>query len=329
MKIAVIKLGAKGDVVRTIPVVRAIKNKYKCEIVWICRQNVRQLLLRAGFINELAALPFSSADEFEFLFNFDIDDEATELAEKLKAKKKFGFFKNEGFVSAFNLGAEYYLNTLFDDELKKTNKKTYQEMMFEAAELENDKNNVGIFLSENDEKYAEEFLRGRKIDKLIGVHLGASPRWPSKAWHEDNLKEFVRMAKKKNYEILLFGGPDEAERIDNFLEKLREEKIEVLRNNVRNSDVEFASLIERCNVVVSGDSFTLHVALALNKKTIGLFFCTSPNEVEGYGLLKKIVSPRLYEFFPERMDEYNEELVKSISAEEVLKEVENQLKTIK
>ena len=58
--------------------------------------------------------------------------------------------------------------------------------------------------------------------------------------------------------------------------------------------------------------------LALKKFTIGLFFCTPPNEVEGYGLLVKLVAPKLYEFFPEKMDQYDESLVKSITPSQVL-----------
>ncbi|MEK6824550.1 MAG: hypothetical protein AABY02_01730, partial [Nanoarchaeota archaeon] len=63
-------------------------------------------------------------------------------------------------------------------------------------------------------------------------------------------------------------------------------------------------------------------ALGLGKKTIALFFCTSPHEVEGYGLLHKIISPYLYDYFPERSNEYSERLVKSISAEQVLGEMQ-------
>ena len=74
--------------------------------------------------------------------------------------------------------------------------------------------------------------------------------------------------------------------------------------------------------MVCSDSFALHVAIALNKKTVGLFFCTSPSEVEGYDLLIKIIADKLEEFFPEKMDKYDEELVKSISVDKVLEAVE-------
>jgi ADP-heptose:LPS heptosyltransferase len=77
--------------------------------------------------------------------------------------------------------------------------------------------------------------------------------------------------------------------------------------------------------MVCADSFSLHISLALKKPTIGLFFCTSPNEVEGYNLLRKVCSDNLSEFFPERSDIYDENLTKSISSEKVL-EIVNSIK---
>ena len=321
MKIVIIKLGAKGDVIRTLPIAKALKEKYpNSKIYWATKSNVLDLLKNIAQIDKLFSTPYSTEEEFDLLYNFDIEDEATSLAMKINAKQKYGFYKDGDYVSAFNLGGEYYLNTLFDDEIKKTNKKTYQEMMFEAAELFYDKQFVPIALEKNDLEYAQNFIKQNRINyrKLIGIHMGASPRWPSKIWHEDNLKEFIIKAKNKGYEILLFAGPDEIERQKRFMDKLNSLKISVCHNDPNNSDREFASLLNICSVVVCSDSFALHLSIALKKKVIGLFFCTPPNEVEDYGLLKKIVSPMLYDFFPERMDEYNEELTKSIKADEVL-----------
>ncbi len=320
-KIAIIKLGAKGDVIRTLPISKAIKSQHKDSLIyWITKDNIIDLLKGSPFINNLFPIPYEAKEEFDSLYNFDIDEEATELARKIKAKKKYGFYKENSFVSAFNLGAEYYLNTLFDDEVKKTNKKTYQEMMFEAADIPYNKEHVSIILDNEDLKYARGFIKNNNIktEKLIGIHIGASPRWPSKVWHEENLKEFIKKAKAKGYEILLFGGPDEIDRHNNILTELRDNNTFVHVNNPNNTDRQFTALVNICKAMICSDSFALHVSLALKKPTIGLFFCSSPDEIEDYGLLQKIVSPMLYDFFPEKMNEHNEELTKSIKAEEVL-----------
>ena len=108
-----------------------------------------------------------------------------------------------------------------------------------------------------------------------------------------------------------------------LVEELRKENISIYENNPRNSIKEFAALVSNCKKLVCSDSFALHIAIASNTPAVGLFFCTTPHEVEDYGLLKKVVSPILYNYFPERQNEYSEELVNSISAEEVLFILEN------
>jgi hypothetical protein len=41
----------------------------------------------------------------------------------------------------------------------------------------------------------------------------------------------------------------------------------------------------------------LHIALALKKKVVALFTCTSWHEIHGYGRMEKIVSPLLEKYF--------------------------------
>ncbi|MEK6919100.1 MAG: glycosyltransferase family 9 protein [Nanoarchaeota archaeon] len=321
-KVAIIKLGAKGDVVRTMHLLPGIKEKYpNSEVYWFTKKESVEILNNSPLIKKVYSIPVVIKDNFDVLFNLDIDEEATKLAGELTAKKKYGFWSNGGFVECFNMGAQYYLNTTFDDELKKSNKKTYQEMMFSAADLSYNKQFCGITLNEESLSYAELFLKSHGLvgKKIIGLHVGASKRWPSKMWHEDNIKDFIKKVKRKGYEVLLFGGPGESEQIKNLSSDLKKDGINVLSNNSKNSDLEFASLVNSCLMIVCSDSFALHVAVSLKKKTAGLFFCTSPDEVESYGFLVKLVSPRLYDFFPEKSDLYDEPLTKSISADSVIK----------
>lgn len=325
MKIAIIKLGAKGDVARTLPIAKAIREKHNPEeLHWFTTKSSAEILEGISFIDHIHMHDERTNIEFDHLFNFDIDKSAARLAMNLRAKKKYGFGMEEDYISPFNISSEYYLNTLFDDEIKKNNKKTYQEMMCEIAEIDSTKENIALSISEKEKQKAKEFakINGINPSKLIGIHMGASQRWPSKVWHEVNLKSFIFQSIKKGYQIILFGGPNEIERHKRFTDELEKEGINVFRNNPNNTFKEFTALVDLCRIMICSDSFALHVSLALNKPTVGLFFCTSPNEVEDYGLLKKIVSEKLTEFFPERMNEENEELTKSISAEQVLEVVE-------
>ncbi len=329
MNIVIIKLGALGDVMRTTPIAEAIKKKYpESKITWVTKENALELLEGNPYIDKALFFPLQKEielDRFDLLYNFDIDKEAALLASEIKADKKYGFYLEGDYPVAFNPGAEYYLNTLFDDNLKKNNRKTYQEMMFDTAELSYNKEQPLIYLAEKDIEYASSFVRINNIDteKLIGLHMGAGPRWPSKAWSKERIKEFIRKSKEKGYNILLFGGPDEKDKIFHLVNELKRDNLIIYHNNPNNSIKEFASLVNLCQKMVCSDSFSLHISLALNKPTVGLFFCTTPYEVEDYGLLKKIISPLYDVFFPEMQNKYSEELVNSITVDKALEALES------
>lgn len=324
MKILIIKLGALGDVVRTLPLAETLKKRYpEAEVAWVTRKNAASLFEGNPYINKVFTLPFLPEGEYDLLYNFDIEEEAARLALQVRARQKYGFYIEEGYPKAFDAGAEYYLNTIFDDETKKINRKTYQEMMFDIAQLSYEKILPKIYLSDGEKRNAQNFLKQHQIpsENLLGVHMGAGPRWPSKAWAEENLKSFIVKAAQQGFTIFLFGGPDEKERHQKFIEALKKENILIHRNNPDNSIREFAALVNCCQKMICSDSLALHISVALRKPTIGLFFCTPPWEVEGYGILKKLVSPILEEFFPEKMDQWDETLVKSITADQVLNAV--------
>ncbi len=320
-KILIIKLGALGDVVRTLPIAEALHKKFpSSQITWVTKPNAVEIFNNNPFIKKVQSIPFQSSEEFTKLFNFDIENEATELAIKIKAKEKFGFYSDSNFPMAFNTGSEYYINTIFDDQLKKANKKTMQEMMFDVAELKYEKILPKIYLTQKEVLTGKEFISKNNIkSKIIGIHIGGGgERWPSKEWHLDKIVELIKELKKHNLEILVFGGPNEIKKIEIVKDKLKKDNIKILTNNPHNTIREFCLLINICDNVVTMDSFSMHIATALNKEVVSLFFCTPSVEVESYGLIKKITSPLLFDFFPERMDQYDETLVNSIKVKQVL-----------
>jgi len=220
MKICIIKLGALGDIIRTTPILEAIKDKYlNSEITWITKPESKEILENNPLIAKILTIPIENLDEnFDILYSLDIDEKAIKLANLIKAKKKLGYYNNEDFPDCFNSGAEYYLNTAFDDSLKKSNRKTYQEMIFQASELKYTHQKCQIFLTEKEKLYGKEFLRKNnlKTGKIIGLNIGSSSRWPSKAWDLEKVKEFVIKIKKDNYELILLGGLNEQNILDNL-----------------------------------------------------------------------------------------------------------------
>jgi hypothetical protein len=68
----------------------------------------------------------------------------------------------------------------------------------------------------------------------------------------------------------------------------------------------------------------MHFALAVGTRCVSLFTCTSPWEIYDYGILRKITSPRLAEFFFQRG--LDERAITAIPLAEVFAAVLEQLR---
>jgi heptosyltransferase-2 len=53
--------------------------------------------------------------------------------------------------------------------------------------------------------------------------------------------------------------------------------------------MEFASLVNLCDVLVTSDSLALHIGIAMKKKVVCFFYPTSAAEIELYGRGIKII----------------------------------------
>ncbi len=324
-KILIIKLGALGDVVRTTPVLEAIKEKYPESVIyWLVSDlygNGKEILKNNPYIDKL--LIFNSEnmlrlqqEKFDIIYSLETTTPGTLIPELIKADEKLGYYFDNGSTSVYNKEAEQYLETAFLTHIKKANRKTYQELIFSASKLPYKKQEIIFELSEKNKEYAEEFKKENNLEnkKIAGINFGSGKRWPSKAWSEEKL---IKLILKLNREVILLGGPEEKEKLKQLQKKLKQKGKEVITNNPDNSIGEFASIINLCDKILTTDSLALHLSIALKKPTVALFFSTPSWEIEGYDCVNKIVSPLLNKYFFSNF--YNEELTDSISVEEVLK----------
>jgi len=330
-KILIIKLGAIGDVLRTTSILPALKKKYGPDIMiyWMTNLESVDLLKNNPLIDK--ALPYNlentlriQQEKFDILFALEIDAPSTLLANLVQANEKFGYYFEDRTTTCFNQGAEGYLETAFLHHIKLQNRKTYQELISEACELQEfyNKEKPIFNLNQRHINFAKKFkLENNIIDEdiIIGINIGSATRWQNKFYNNEKIKQLIRNL--KGCKILILAGPNEVEKQEKLIFEMKQEGIYLLRNNPNNTLDEFAAVVNICNQIVCGDTMALHLASALNKKTIALFFTNSPWEVEDYGIVKKLISPLLEKYF--YVNEYVEELINSIPIEQVLKALES------
>lgn len=299
-RILIIKLGSLGDVLRTTPILWELKKRYKkARIIWLTEERCAEILNNNPLIDEIWDVSFETMLKlqllkFDYVLNFDNSIVSSAITSLSQSKTKKGFVLDEnGVIQAIGKPAEFWLTTAIFDDTKRENRKTYQEMMFEVC---NFKFNARIHkmvlnLSPDEEKFAKQFISRyhlRNASFIIGMNIGAGGRWKMKKWTSAG---FVGLAKKLintlNAKIIIMGGNEESRKI--ILEKLKKESNNVVEGNSDNSVKHFASLINLCDILVTGDTLGMHIALAFNKKVVVLFGPTSSAEIELYNKGIKVI----------------------------------------
>ena len=293
MSVLIIKLGATGDVVRT-PLLRRLDGS----VSWITAEN--NLPLLQGIEREVRCVSWENrklvADTtYDLVINLEDDRETSSFLKKLKFKQLFGAYLNGDDNLAYTSDSRDWFDLSListygreeADRLKLINRRTYQELIFD-----------GLGLGFSDERYYLPLSRPTGLSGDVAISSTAGPVWPMKQWaYYDELKN-----------------------------ELESEGLEVNILQNRPSLLEHLADVQGHRCVVSGDSLPMHLALGSGLRCVSIFTCTSPWEIYGYGLQKKIVSPLLEKFFYKRG--YDRTATTAISVEKARDAVMAQLDSL-
>lgn len=329
-RILIVKLAAIGDVLRTTPLLSGLKRAYPhSHITWVVDQEAHPLLQNTPLIDRLLPFAFPSllpleVENFDLIIGLEKEPRGAALVSKCRGQEKKGFgLGPEGNVRPLNPASDYAFFLGLSDELKFfQNKKTYPELIFEVAELDYRKDEYLLGLRPEDIAWAEK-LAGRlglkKGGKIIGLNTGAGDVFANKAWTREGYIQLIKRLKREpRTRLLLLGGPKEKERNSQILRQAGEAASDT---GCENTLGQFAALINLCDLVVTGDTTALHIAIALKKKVVALFGPTCAEEIELYGRGEKIISSLPCAPCYRRSCQVSPNCMQNIKAEEVMEKI--------
>jgi ADP-heptose:LPS heptosyltransferase len=299
-RILIIKLAAMGDVLRTTPLLRGWREKNtNCHITWLTEPNVVPILRGIPEIDRL--LPYTpdsvlqmEIEHYDELYCFDKEPRASALAMKIRAGRKIGFGMGPmGNVICLNQESEYTYSLGISDLLKfQINKKTYPELIFECAGIPYCEPQEYVLpdLSSEIREAGNRLLDigVRPGDLKIGLNTGAGDAFATKKWTEEGYAQLAdRLIRELGAKVLLVGGPGEVERnrrIAAFAQNT------VINTGNDNPIREFAGIVGNCDLMVTGDSLAMHIAIGLKIPVLVILGPTCHQEIELYGRGAKIIS---------------------------------------
>lgn len=274
-KILIIKLGAIGDVIRTTPIFRKLKEVYPHAQVWWLTLTPDVIPRSVDVI-----LPFTpqslatlNATAFDILYNLDKDREACSLALTIQAKTKKGFsLENGKAVPIDGDSVHKYLTGVFDD-LNKENTRSYPEEIFEICGL-NFSGEEYILDSQSDQGYTWKLPKKKRV---VGLNTGCGGRWVSRLWAEKNWVALAKRIKNAGYVPLLLGGEQEHGKNSRIAKKSGALYFGHFPLQ------QFINEVEQCDLVVTAVTMAMHITIGLRKKIVLFNNIFNKNEFELYG----------------------------------------------
>jgi len=291
-RILIVKLAAVGDVLRTTSILPPLKAKYPAsEITWITKASAAPLLKGNRLVDRLLVveenyLDFLLGERFDLGICLDADIQSATILSLARCGSTFGFVQNgRGKVVTASDSAVEWWSMGVNDELKRKNRKTYQHIMYEICGLPLPTHKPQLALREDEEEFGRSFLHRHRIDsgaKIIGINTGGGGRWQYKKWTTEGYLGFIRLFKERHpdVELLLFGGPEEVDLNRRILAAAGDMLIDA---GCDNSLMEFSSLINVTDILLTSDSLAMHMGVALGKSTVVLVGPTSPWELDVFG----------------------------------------------
>lgn len=301
-RVLIIKLGALGDVVRTAALLPALAAWPEPPYVtWLTSPAALPLVQRMPGVHR--ALPFTAEtlahlelEHFDTVLSLDKEPAPCAVAMRVKAESRLGMgLSRYGTVYPLNENCDYYFQLGLDNEEKfHRNQRSYPALLFEALGMEYAGERYTMALTAADRTHAEGKLAGLGAPagvRWVGINPGAGAVFANKAWRESGYVELIGALARRRSDLafLLLGGPDEAELIARITRAAG--GAPVFSAGSDNPLGGFAALIERCAVLVSGDTLAMHLALALGRRVVAIFGPTCAQEIDTFGLGEKLVTP--------------------------------------
>ncbi len=143
-----------------------------------------------------------------------------------------------------------------------------------------------FYASDADRQLATDFIEQHNPDQRPVVIISPFTRWPSKTWSLDNcIKAGIGLSERAC--VLLSGAPADRNVISQSLESYPKHGLINAAGEL--GIAAFAELLRHANLLISGDSFPMHLAGAVNTPVLALFGPTDERKTGPIGKQARII----------------------------------------
>lgn len=297
--ILIVHLGAMGAVLRSTALLAMIKKKYPSSLItWVTEESTKPLIENNPLVDKV--LSISARDqlilaglEFDIGFFVDKSPEVAGLRKLVKPDLSYGFTVNPhsgAIIPAQPSSCELWEVGLDNQKKFFQNTKTELQLVAEALELPYHRDEYQLHLT-----LAEEHITATRAKvwslngsrKVIGLNTGTSGVLPNKTIPVETWQSILNEFRyRTDVHFVLLGGPSDSDRNEAIS---RGFSVTLSPTNLGLRDG--ICSVDAVDMVVTGDSLGMHMAIARKKHVIAWFGPSCSHEIDLYGRGAKIKSP--------------------------------------
>jgi len=311
-KFLILRLSAVGDVIRTLPAVKALKeNHSSSEIAWIVEEPSRTLLESQPEIDKVILFPrkrwaeglksprriwrtFREIGEFILNLRRQKFDVALDFHGILKsgllsflsgAPKRIGFDRRSS-----KEGNSLFTNLKVNLPQERISRFHRNLALLRGVGLEIKNYNPGLHVPSEDREYVDSFfssLTPFPKRPWIAIHPGTSAKTSFKRWMPDRYSQLAdRLIHELQATVIFTWGPGELILVENIQKGMKESSIV---GPTTQSLTQLAEVLRRCNLYIGGDTGPMYIASLVGIPLVVVYGPTDPILYEPFGLHRKVM----------------------------------------
>jgi heptosyltransferase II len=285
-KVLFIQLWGIGETILTLPAIKAFKQKYpNSKISLLCTDRNKDVYYKNDNIDNVIVTKLSPiALKLFILKNFKKFDLVIDFEEYLNISAIMAYF-----IGKFSIGYSHGVRAKLFNKTTKYNDKqhvvqTHLDLVRVLGADIKANNLIKLKYSKQDKDNANTVTKNLGIksnDYIVGLGTGAAESARSRMWPKDRFAKLAdELYKNKKAKIIFFGTDSEKTYINDIIKSIKNPTITVYNVAGKLSLKQAFAAIEMCQLFISNDTGTMHIAAAQGVKTIGLF---GPNLPERWG----------------------------------------------
>jgi lipopolysaccharide heptosyltransferase I len=310
-KILILRLSAVGDVIRTLPAVKALK-KYNpsSSITWVVEEPSQSLLESQPEIDGVILFPRKRWTEgmksirrmwrtIGEVWGFILDlrrrrfDVVLDFHGVLKSGL-LSFFSGSPKRIGFNRKSSREGNFLFSNVKVRPPEERMSRFQKNFALLRGMGLEVKSFAPKlhirgEDREYVESFFNNLSTPlkrPFIAIHPGTSSKTFYKRWMPDQYAQLAdRLIRELKATVIFTWGPEEVKWVEGIRREMKESSILGPRTE---SLTQLAEVFRRCDLYIGGDTGPMHIASLMGTPVVVIYGPTDPIMNEPFGQHKKV-----------------------------------------